>query len=256
LRDKETNLRIGNNTFTELGISALIDTLPVFSNLEILGLTNIGIDDDLAVPLTSSLMELKNLKTLILNTNTIGNAGFITFSILLSSQKLQLTTLHVGGNDPTSKGLVPFLKSLHSNTSIKNLSLNDIPLNSESLQALNKMLVKNKSIEQLNIGGCGITAEGIELLKSGLMFNSTLKTLHLWGNKIKDSGATMLHDIIQDHNHTLVTVTLPSDEIEDDILKDIKDLLKQNESFTKEKFNEEEILKMCERGNKNEEAKK
>jgi len=49
-------LRIGNNTFTELGISALIDTLPVFSNLEILGLTNIGIDDDLAVPLTSSLM--------------------------------------------------------------------------------------------------------------------------------------------------------------------------------------------------------
>ena len=81
----------------------------------------------------------------------------------------------MGGNEPTSKGIVSFLKSLNSNDVIKNLSLNDIPLNNESLQALNKMLVKNKSIEQLNLGNCGITPEGIDLLKSGLMFNSTLK---------------------------------------------------------------------------------
>jgi len=104
---------------------------------------------------------------------------------LLSSKKVPLTTLQLGYNKPTSKGLVAFLKALHSDDTLQHLHLNNINFNDEALVALNKMLVKNKSLEQINLSNCGITDESIPKLKEGLMYNNSLKVNDFFINIIK-----------------------------------------------------------------------
>ncbi len=37
--------------------------------------------------------------------------------------------------------------------------------------------------------------------------------MHLWGNPITNPGLDTLLEIIQDHNHTLTTISLPEDEL-------------------------------------------
>jgi len=132
-----------------------------------------------------------------------------------------LTTLQLGYNKPTGKGLVSLLKALHTDETLKHLHLNNVNFNDEALVALNKMLVKNQGLEELNLSNCGLTDDSIPKLKEGLMYNNTLKYLHLFGNKITDEGAVGLLNIIQDHNNTLLGVNLSEDHIDNIEILDV-----------------------------------
>lgn len=94
---------------------------------------------------------------------------------MFSSKKLPLRILHLGETIPTSQGLVPFLKALHSNDTLKHLYLNDINFDAEAINAVNKLLIKNTTLEQINLGSCGIDDEGASVLKDGIASNSTLQ---------------------------------------------------------------------------------
>jgi len=95
-----------------------------------------------------------------------------------------LTTLQLGYNQPTSKGLVAFLKALHGEESLQNLHLNNIKFDNEALIALNKMLMKNQCLEQINLSNCGINDDAIPKLKQGLMYNNTLQVFYFCWQKL------------------------------------------------------------------------
>lgn len=124
----------------------------------------------------------------MINTNKLGDDFFITlsykvlqvfyFRILISCDKLKIKTLHMGENPVTSKGMIPLLKSIGHNDSIKDLYINDICLQNDTVKALSKMLVRNTTLTHLNLGNCGIDDESVLILKTGLVFNSSLKVKH------------------------------------------------------------------------------
>lgn len=67
----------GNNKYiTEIGINALLEVLPIFTNLKILGLNNSRLNDEDAI-LLSYNFDFPNLEILFLNNNEITDQGLI-----------------------------------------------------------------------------------------------------------------------------------------------------------------------------------
>jgi hypothetical protein len=215
-----------------LGISALIDTLPVFENLEILGLGNVGMEDENCVELSYALLSLPKLRSLSIHSNKIGDSGLISLGILVASDQITCSTLHIGENQFTSKGLVPFMKGFQTNSTIKHLYMNDIVFQSDGIRAMGKGLSTNTTLQSLNLGNCAIDDESINLMKNFLMVNKTINTLHLWKNQISSEGAAVLCEILEKQNHTLTLLSLSDNFIDDEeLLAEIKAFLKQNEEF-------------------------
>lgn len=68
-----------------------------------------------------------------------------------------LRILHFGGNQFSSKSLVPFFGAMKKNKTVKILYLNDIGIEMETIKALSNCLRKNKSLEELNLGNTGFS---------------------------------------------------------------------------------------------------
>jgi hypothetical protein len=64
-------LYIGNNTFTETSINALMETLVFFPKLKILGMNSAGVTDENIMNLGYVAESLPNLITLYLSANEI-----------------------------------------------------------------------------------------------------------------------------------------------------------------------------------------
>ena len=85
-------------------------------------------------------MSKCNLKTLLLNSNKIENEGLFSIAILLSNQKIELQTLHLGENVFSYEGVKLLCESLESNITLKTLYLNDNELDELSIYAITKAI--------------------------------------------------------------------------------------------------------------------
>ncbi len=78
-------LYVGNNAITDFGINCLINSLPKFPHLKILGLNSCGVTDDNIINFShNASTNLASLETLFLSGNDIGDDGAIALSTILS----------------------------------------------------------------------------------------------------------------------------------------------------------------------------
>lgn len=105
-----TELYLGKNPVTELGLNALIEVIPVFTNLEILSLYETNFTDQNMINFSLQASALKNLRQLFLNSNEIEDEGLMCFTTLLTEQEMRLHVLHLGNNELTFVSLKHFFQ--------------------------------------------------------------------------------------------------------------------------------------------------
>lgn len=75
-----TDLYLGDNYFSSIGLISLTRTLPDLVNLDTLSLTGLNLDDDSITELASSFMAMSEcqLRRLLLSQNMIGDDGLLS----------------------------------------------------------------------------------------------------------------------------------------------------------------------------------
>jgi Ran GTPase-activating protein (RanGAP) involved in mRNA processing and transport len=131
----------------------------------------------------------------------------------MNSEKLHLTTLHLGDNEFTSVGVKLIGDFLESDCYLSKLYLNDNKIDQDGASDLSDALCVNGHLKFLSLGNCGINDEGFKHILSSLSVNRSLETLHVWKNEISDLTAEMLIEVLENYNATLSEMLIFGNEI-------------------------------------------
>jgi len=135
--DKGTVL--GGNALKEAGTEAICNVLPGLVNLQSLSLGSAFLGNDQATSLLS--MSSNSLQTLYLNSASLADEGLLSLSVVFTSGKFRLTTLHLGENLFRAEGVKVLAEYLENDDSLQQLFLSDNSLDVEGMEALGKRCV-------------------------------------------------------------------------------------------------------------------
>jgi Ran GTPase-activating protein (RanGAP) involved in mRNA processing and transport len=103
-----------------------------------------------------------------------------------------------------AQGALILSNTLHENTTLKKLYLNDNDIRDRGTYCLAQALaINNSTLEELYLARNGITSRGVQYLADMLSTNRTVTTLSLYGNRIDDLGITYLTHALTYKNTTL-----------------------------------------------------
>jgi Ran GTPase-activating protein (RanGAP) involved in mRNA processing and transport len=127
------------------------------------------------------LLANRNLKSLVLSNNNIGDAGAIELAVGLR-QNNTLGLLDLDTNQIGSDGASALADALVANDALKGLNLQANTIGDDGATSIAEMLTRNKSIEHVGIEGFGEI--GLKAFATRLSTMNGLKTVLLdTGNK-------------------------------------------------------------------------
>lgn len=135
----------------------------------------------------------------------------------------------------TSQGALILSNTLHENTTLKKLYLNDNDIRDRGVYCLAQALaINNSTLEELYLARNGITSRGAQYLADMLSTNQTIKTLSLYGNRIDDLGINYLVHALTYKNTTLECLYLSGNTLMTDAsVTSWLDLFKHNQTLKK-----------------------
>lgn len=131
----------------------------------------------------------------------------------MNSEKLHISTLHLGDNEFSTVGVKLIGDFLESDTFLTKLYLNDNKIELDGASELSDALCVNSYLKFLSLGNCGINDEGFKHILSSLSVNRSLECLHVWKNEISDSTAEMLLEVLENYNASLSEMLIFGNEI-------------------------------------------
>ena len=129
-----------------------------------------------------------------------------------------------------AEDLEAILKALQANTSVKQITFNNIAIDAKNAQFLAEVLRVNKSIKYLTLNSNSLGDEGVEFLAARLAENISLKHLGIHSNKIGDKGAEFLGAALG-ANRSLRNLDLRFNDIADDGVCFLANGLEKNNSL-------------------------
>ncbi|XP_050958474.1 NACHT, LRR and PYD domains-containing protein 12-like isoform X22 [Labeo rohita] len=148
------------------------------------------------------------LRELNLSGRELGDTRVNQIAALLQDRHCKLNTLLLNDSNLTDKSCPALAAVLGSDTSLKELNMNNNNLQDSGVNHLCTGLKSlNCKLEILRLSDCSITEEGYKALASALRSNpSHLIELDLTGNDPGQSGVKELNDLLQDPNSQLKTL--------------------------------------------------
>ncbi|XAR61205.1 hypothetical protein NMG60_11034844 [Bertholletia excelsa] len=235
------SLNLSNNALGEKGIRAFGSVLKSQNNLEELYLMNDGISEEAAKALSELIPSTKKLRILQFHNNMAGDIGAIAISELVK-QSPMLEDFRCSSTRIGPEGGVSLVKALGTCTHLKKLDLRDnmfgvepavalgkalsgfsdltelylsyLNLEDEGSKALADALTKSApSLEVLDIAGNDITVEAVPALAACIAAKEFLTKLNLAENELKDDGAIMIAQALEDGHCQLTEVDLSMNSI-------------------------------------------
>ena len=229
------------NDVSDNGVYQLADALPHCS-LTSLDLGGNRISSLGAAALAKSI-SLPNSKLLKLNlrSNTSGSQGVDAFTEALCLPTCALEELYIGFNGVPLPAAIRLLRGLLSNTSLRNLDLQGVLLDSEGEKSVAELiqkgtalrqlvteldsnisginicnaLLKNTTLDELSVGDSQVIATPI--ITEVLRGNRLLKTLH--ASETSDVHANQLYRYIVKQRSELPVIPSTSDEVQKQVVE-------------------------------------
>ena len=128
---------------------------------------------------------------------------------LADNSNVQAITIHELG--PTDDDGIPALaQTFKTMKSLKELTLKEIGLSSEDVEALASALPEIPALERLNLCSNGLGDDSATILSTVLGECRNLHVLELQGNQISDTGALALSKVLSSLSHCLISLSLGS----------------------------------------------
>ena len=193
---RELTLNNNENRSEELA-PAIAYVLINNESMEILGLSNNGLNDDGVIKIAKSLCKHTKLKWIYLQNNNITEKSTEALSSVISNSN-GLEDLHLGYNE-LKLGATKVATAIKNNSSLKVLDLcnNNIP--EEAADELSAAIRANKSLEELWLHGNHLGSSTI-MIVNALKGISSLKVLNLNNNNIPEEAADELAAAIRANN--------------------------------------------------------
>ena len=141
-----TNLNIIYANLHNGGATQIATTLQYCTNLMIINLYNNNITADQLVPMIEAMREIRSLEELLLNANSIGNAGCQALATLLEDPNCNICRLQMNRNNIRNEGVISLVNSLASNTKLKALALYNNPISGSVEDDFVRLLCNTTSI--------------------------------------------------------------------------------------------------------------
>jgi hypothetical protein len=162
-----------------------------------------------------------------LNRNNIGDDGATALAKALLVNE-SLTSISLDDNKISNQGATALAKALHANKSLTMIDLDRNKISDEGATALAEALQVNESLTKLYLTGNNIGDKGATALAEALQVNTSLQELIMHGCNVGDEGAMRLLETLENHNGTLVFLSL-SHVLE----SSINELVNANENGTR-----------------------
>jgi Ran GTPase-activating protein (RanGAP) involved in mRNA processing and transport len=208
-------LNLCNEDIGDEGATALANALQVNTSLQNLCLNRSNIGDDGAAELAKALLVNRSLTKILLYGNNIGDKGATALAKALQVNKF-LGCIGLIGNKIGDKGATAWANALQINTSLTWIDLSgNNNICDEGATALAQALQVNTTLVFINLAGNKIGDEGATALAKALQVNTTLGFIYLAGNKIGDEGATALAKALQ-FNKSVTAIDLTGNNVGDE----------------------------------------
>jgi Ran GTPase-activating protein (RanGAP) involved in mRNA processing and transport len=172
-------------------------------------------------------------KVLDFTEKRIGDEGVKVIHQYLTTNKTQVTTLELFGNEITDesiKQLVGFLQFLGQ---IKIVKLEFNYITNDGINEFSKFLVNNNTITKLDLYANRISDDGCTGLANIIEKNTTLQELLLHSNQIGNKGALLLIKALE-KNYTLKKLIVANNLIDEELDEIITCLIDRNVEDNKE----------------------
>ena len=178
-------LDLSNNQISREGMEALSITLNTKTQLITLNMQDNKLGDD-SMGILANVLNQVPLKSLNLGLNDIRDQGVAVISGSLHQEMPAagtLASLNLCQNKIGPIGCLSIAQALLQNTSLKMLNLADNALGDDGATHLSHMLRINDGIVDLNLSNTGICENGTRELASAVVENTALKTLRMVDNE-------------------------------------------------------------------------
>jgi Ran GTPase-activating protein (RanGAP) involved in mRNA processing and transport len=171
------------------------------------------------------------LKSLKLQSNLIGPKGSISISELFKNNNY-LTIINLAGNPLGYKGIKHICNAIELFPNVlEELLLNFTQCNNYCSKDIYNMLIKNNRLKVISLIGNFFNNEGIDTILSSLRINNSLKELSIGENRnINSKGFQNLASYLR-FNKSLNTIEIKSSRLNDNILKELCQSLKDNKKI-------------------------
>ena len=235
------------------------------NSIRLLSLRGCRMDDINYRKLVEELKLNTSLVHLNLNLGVVSTKDRVTWLAESIKSNTNLTTILLHGNPLGDLGMSILAPAFEKHPTIQSLDVGDCQLCDDSIQNISSLLKhkenKQDIIELTITGNRGITQTGWAQLAMAIAHNSRitnlymdynnvgdfgagllavalsaskhLQVLDLEGTDITDVGADLLCDAIETHNVTLRELNLAENDINEDILSEIKECLQENVQSSK-----------------------
>jgi len=214
---------ISLSSLTNLQLTELLDRLNKHDtlNLIILELTNCELSNDNVVILNIIIGKSKNLKTLKLSEGNLTLEQLNELTNLINHQSIE--TLNLFSNNIYKSEEINIISDLLKNKNLKTLDIGDNYFSKSDFLIISNSLRNNKTLTKLNLGAYD-NSNGLENILRALPF-TVVSSINLEKNRFQDYNIILetLKPIT-----TLTSLNLMDTRIDNNIAKNIADLLKSN----------------------------
>ncbi|KAK3085253.1 hypothetical protein FSP39_000718 [Pinctada imbricata] len=133
-----------------------------------------------------------------------------------------------------SKDLIPIVSALEHNTWFTKLNANDVKLNMETQNEIQKVMLRNAVIEELHLSNTGITADFVSKLATAVLSNagSQLSKVDLSKNTLSDQALISFIGSLKNLSKGLVSFNMASTKVTGKGLNKIAETLSNNPNIT------------------------
>ena len=125
--------------------------------------------------------------------------------------------------------LIVISESLKTNSSLKEIHLNNNQIGSEGIKYLSEALKINSSLKEIDLESNIVGDEGTKYLSESLKLNSSLNGIILNNNNIGEKGANCILDSLS-FNYSLTKIKLDQNKkINENLKKKIYSIVKENQ---------------------------
>jgi Ran GTPase-activating protein (RanGAP) involved in mRNA processing and transport len=191
-------------------------------------LINNSIDDEIAKGIAKSLL-VSNIRTLVLNDNSIGEDGGQAIALSIKFNK-SLTYINMVANKMGPLAAAAFAATLESNQTLTSLILSSNHIGNDGLASLMKSMQSNKTLEMLGLMQIGAT--DFSSVADVLEGNNTLIDLYLNENDINNADQQLIVASYE-KNTTMLCLDIKSVVINSNILSQIDTIMNRNKGINK-----------------------
>ena len=185
-----TELDVSHNDFTPTGVSIVVKSLKMLSNLTVLKISNCILDERSSIDIGDAISNNGDLSHFELYHSHFTTTGATLFCQKISNRINLLHTLKLVNCSITDKESPEIAAILTSNEMIEHLDLSHNPLG-EGVTGIIQVLQANKIIEELILQSCAITDE-VAFNIARIAKSTTLREFNILHNQLTNNGAFII----------------------------------------------------------------